>query len=207
MVITMNDAKVRSVAQVRAFLDGAREMDFGHLQGSDDARYGFIARTLRRFDYPRLSKPDKGTIRQYLQHCTGYGRAQITRLITRHCQLGCEGVLSKRYCAPKSAYARRYTDADVALLVEIDLAYNNACGATTVAVLKRQSELHGDLRFANLRHLSASHLYNLRASRAYKAQRQQVAKTRAVQVPIGAQGPPAPWDGRLHPCGHRAPRR
>lgn len=188
----MNDSRLRNVAQVKAFLAGTRDVSFVCPAGDDDARYDFIARTLRRFDYPRLNRRDKGVIRQYLLHCTGYGRAQITRLIKAYQQVGCEGVLRKRYRAPASAYSRKYTAADLALLVEVDMAYNNACGATTVAVLKRQFEVYGDERFARLRHLSVSHLYNLRASRAYKAQRLQVSKTRPTQVPIGVRKAPQP---------------
>ncbi len=188
----MNDSKLRSVAQIKAFLVDTGDVGLSAIEGNDQARYDFIHRTLSRFDYPNLSKRDKGVIRAYLIRLTGYSRSQVTRLIERYDQVGCEGVLRKRYSAPKSAFARRYTPLDLALLVQVDMAYNNVCGATTVAVLKRQFEVYGDERFANLSNLSASHLYNLRASRPYKAQRLEVVKTRAVQVPIGVRKAPAP---------------
>lgn len=192
MVIYMNDSKLRNIAQVREFLAGTRDIGFTPSGMADDERYIFISRTLIRFGYAHLGKADKGVIRRYLEHCTGYGRAQITRLIARRLELASDQPLRKRYCAPKSAYASKYTAADVALLVEVDSAYENVCGASTVAVFKRQFEIFGDTRFVRLKDISVSHLYNLRASSGYKNERIAVAKTRPVQSSIGTRKAPSP---------------
>lgn len=188
----MNDSKLRSVAQIKAFLAGTREVGFSVQALGDDARYDFVFCAIKRLRYAALGKKDKGVVRQYVMHCTGYGRAQITRLIARVLELGSDQLMLKRYCAPKTAYAGKYTAADIALLIEVDAAYNNACGATTIAVFKRQLQVYGDQRFERLAHLSVSHLYNLRASRGYQNERLAFTKTRPVKVPIGVRKAPQP---------------
>lgn len=51
-----------TLAQVRAFLAGAESVDFE----KREAAYGFIAQQLTHFDYPRLTKADKGAVRDFL---------------------------------------------------------------------------------------------------------------------------------------------
>jgi hypothetical protein len=192
MVIDMNDSKLRSVAQIKEFLAGTREVGFSIKAQGDDARYDFVFCAVKRLRYDGLGKKDKGVVREYLMHCTGYGRAQITRLIARALALGSDQLMCKRYCAPKTAYAGKYTAADLALLIEMDMAYDNICGASTVALFKRAFEAYGDKRYERLAYLSVSHLYNLRASRGYKNERITFTKTRPVQIPIGMRKAPQP---------------
>lgn len=188
----MNDSKLCSVAQVKAFLGCTQEVSFSASALAQDMRYEFIERTVKRFGYCTLGKADKGVIRAYLMHCTGYSVAQVTRLIGRCIAKPWQQALKKRYRAPTTAYKGKYTPQDLALLVEVDMAYDNACGSTTVAVLKRQYQRYGDQRFERLSGLSVSHLYNLRASQSYKKQRLAVSKTRTTQVPIGVRKAPQP---------------
>ena len=49
----------------------------------DEGRYGWIEQVLRRFEYRRLGRADKGAVLAYLQHLSGYSRAQATRLVAR----------------------------------------------------------------------------------------------------------------------------
>jgi len=81
---------------------------------------------LSRFDYRRLARPDKGLIRVYLAHTSGYSRAQLARLIRQY--LDC-GRLAQRYATPQAGFARTYTDADVRLLSEIDAHCTAHCPA------------------------------------------------------------------------------
>jgi len=62
--------------------------------------------------------------------------------------------LVKRYRAPAHAFARRYTAADVALLVEVDRAMGTLSGPATACVLRRQRDLFKDARFERLGSLS-----------------------------------------------------
>ena len=60
MIVTLQTERVQTLADVRAVIDGNDRLDY---QFTDrEAAYEFIRRTLVRFDYPTLSKPDKGVI-------------------------------------------------------------------------------------------------------------------------------------------------
>ena len=80
--MTLQTERVQTLADVRAVIDGNDRLDY---QFTDrEAAYEFIRRTLVRFDYPTLSKPDKGVIGRYLAKMTGLSRAQMTRLVGQH---------------------------------------------------------------------------------------------------------------------------
>ena len=66
----------------------------------------------------------------YLRRTTGFCPAQLTRLVTRWASNRvAQRPLVKRYRAPAAPFARKYTAADVALLVEMDRAHEDVCGA------------------------------------------------------------------------------
>ncbi|WP_309684007.1 integrase [Polaromonas sp.] len=100
--------------------------------------------------------------------------------------------MGKRYRAPAHAFAKRYTPADALLLAEVDRAHGTLSGPATAHLLKRALHVHGDARFERLASLSVSHLYNLRHSKIYQAQRVSFTKTRPVLNPIGVRRAPRP---------------
>ena len=188
----MNEAQVRTLEQVRQVLAGTQSLEFRGAE-DDQGRYGWIESVLRRFDYRRLPRAHRGPVLAYLQRLSGYSRAQVTRLVSRW-----DGGkrLVKEYRAPEHAFARRYTSADVALLVDVDRAMNTMSGPATACVLRRQRDVFGDARFERLGSISVAHLYNLRNSAPYRAQRVVLTKTRPTQAAtIGVRKAPAP-DGR-----------
>ncbi len=65
MVIDMNETQLKTVAQLRAFLEGTLEVKFQPIR-NDVERYGFIAAVLGRFAYRRLVRADKGVLMRYL---------------------------------------------------------------------------------------------------------------------------------------------
>ena len=164
MVINMNEAQLRTVEQIEAFLAGSAQVEFT-AAGDDSERYGFLSRTLNRFDYPRRSKRDRGVLRRYLEHVSGYSRAQISRLISRwHANRLTDTPLRKQYRAPAAPFARRYTSEDIVLLVEMDRAHEDVCGPAIAHLLRRAYHVFGDARYHRLASLSVAHLYNLRKS-------------------------------------------
>jgi transposase InsO family protein len=192
MVINMDESRLNTIGQIKEFLKASSQIAFS-AHGNDVQRYAHISRVLKRFDYPRLSKSDKGVLRTYLCHTSGYSRAQITRLIAQwHNNRLADVPLVKRYSAPMAPFARRYTSADVALLVEMDKANEDVCGPAIVHLLSRAFTVYGDQRYERLSELSASHLYNLRKSTPYQAQRTTFTKTRPVCNPIGVRRAPRP---------------
>src|SRR5487761_2549369 len=58
MVIDMDEAKLTTLEDIRAFLAGTMAVEFS-VCGKDEERYGHIAAVLNRFGYKRLKKPDK----------------------------------------------------------------------------------------------------------------------------------------------------
>ena len=74
----MNDDHLKTLAQVRAFLDGTQTVEFS--LHSKTERYDFIRRSLIRFAYHTLSKPDKGLLLSFMSHVSGYSRIQLKRL-------------------------------------------------------------------------------------------------------------------------------
>lgn len=103
VVIDMNDAKLQTLDQVRAFLKGTVVVAFSL---AANERYEFVARTVRRFGYARLKRADKGVVLRFLGRVSGYSRQQLTRLVQR---AGARAPLVKRYRASRSSFARPYT--------------------------------------------------------------------------------------------------
>ncbi len=191
MVIDMNESKVRTVQQVREFLQGTRDVEFLP-HGDDEARYGHVVDVVRRLSYAKLGRSDRGQVLRYLGVTTGYASAQVKRLVARALS---GQPLVKRYAAPAQAFARRYSSADIALLAQVDREFGTLSGPATAHVLRRAFAVYADTRFERLAELSPSHLYNLRASSTYQRQRVLRTKTRASANPIGTRKAPAP-EGR-----------
>ncbi len=70
----------------RHFLEGSESIDF-HIERKA-TRYRWIQHTLVRFSYLKLSKSEKGLISCYIRKMTGYGPAQVKRLIRQFQQTG-----------------------------------------------------------------------------------------------------------------------
>ena len=191
----MNEERIGTIEQIEQFLSASAPIEFS-AAGNDSERYGHISRVLKRFDYPRRSKRERGVLLRYLQHTSGYSRAQVTRLVTRWQRNRLAKVpLAKRYSGPAAPFARKYTLADIVLLVEMDKANEDDCGPAIAHLLQRAYRTYGDPRYERLATLSVSHLYNLRKSAGYQAQRKSFTSTQPVCNTIGVRKAPGP-EGR-----------
>lgn len=192
MVVNMNEERLDTILKIEQFLEASAPMQFS-ASGNDSERYGHISRVLKRFDYPRRSKRERGVLLRYLERTSGYSRAQVTRLVTRWQRNRLAEVpLAKRYSRPASPFARKYTPTDIALLVAMDKANENVCGPAIVHLLHRAYRTYDDPRYERLAKLSVSHLYNLRKSAGYQAQRMNFTSTRPVCNAIGVRRAPDP---------------
>ena len=198
MILSLHVERLRTPEQVRAFLDGSEPVDFNPV--SRDEAYAFVSRTLTRFDYARLGKPDRGLVKRFLGNATGLSRAQLTRLVRQFAKTG--QVVDRRGGAPRRPFERRYTAADIRLLAEVDATLGQMAGPATREVMRREFEVYGDGRFARLAHISIGHLYNLRKSTTYLRKRTVLDRTRPTRVAIGARRP-----ARLRSRRHRPPGR
>lgn len=189
MVIDMDEARVCTLQQVRQVLAGTQALDLRRSQ-DDEGRYAWIGQVLGRFGYRQLGRADKGVLLVYLQRLSGYSRAQVTRLVARWVK---SQPLVKNYRRPAHAFAKRYTHADVTLLAEVDRAMGTLSGPATACVLRRQRDVFKVPGFERLGGISVAHLYNLRGSAPYRAQRVVLTKTRPTKaITIGVRKAPAP---------------
>ena len=188
MVIQLNDQQLRTLEQLQAFLDGTAPMDFTI---TGDERYAFITRTLRRFGYARLRRPQKAVVLRFLERVSGYSRQQLTRLVKRATERSAP--LRKRYRASRGSFATVYTPDDVLLLAHTDSLHGTLSGPATKKLMERAFALFQDPGYERLAGISVAHLYNLRQRPAY--QRHRIVWTRTCPVvlcPIGERRAPAP---------------
>jgi hypothetical protein len=68
MVINMEEAKLTTLGQIKAFLDETSEVAF---RIPKDERNQFIERTFKRFGYSPHGKADKGLLLRYIERMTG----------------------------------------------------------------------------------------------------------------------------------------
>ena len=186
--MTLQTERLRTVEQIRGFLDGNGEVGFTPLDR--DEAYGFVRRTLVRLDYDALGRAGKGVVREFVGKATGLSRAQVTRLIGQYRATG--RVEDRRAANSGRSFERVYTPTDIRLLAEADEIGGQLCGPAACEVLRRQYEVFGDARFERLSRLSPSHLYNLRRSKTYRARRTTVDHTRPTTVRIGERRRPDP---------------
>jgi len=188
MVINMEEAKLTTLAQIKAFLDGTSEVAF---RISKDERNQFIERVFKRFGYAPHGRADKGTLLRYIERMTGLSRQQVTRLVAQYRK---HGKLTKpqQRAAPANGFTRHYTLADIALLAEMDALHSTLSGPATKKLMERAHQVFGDVRFERLAGISVSHLYNLRESRPYQNKRRHWTKTNPTGVPIGKRRAPQP---------------
>ena len=187
MVINMEEAKLRTLAQVKVFLDGTTEVAF---RVPKEERNRFVERVLKRFGYAPHGRADKGVLLRYIERMTGLSRQQVTRLVRQYRK---HGKLAKRQgMAPARGFTCHYTIADVALLAEMDTLHSTLSGPATKKLMERALLVFGDARFERLAGISVSHLYNLRGGNQYQNKRRHWTKTNPTGVPIGQRRAPQP---------------
>jgi len=186
MVINMEEAKLQTLEQIKAFLDGTSELAF---RVPKEERNPFIERVLKRFGYAPHGRADKGVLLRYIGRMTGLSRQQVTRLVRQYRK---DGKLSKQPRASKHGFTCRYTAADVALLAETDVLHSTLSGPATKKLMERAYRVFGDPRYERLAGISVAHLYNLRGSKPYQNKRRHWTKTNPAGVPIGTRRAPQP---------------
>jgi len=182
----MNDDHLKTLAQVRAFLDGTQTVEFS--LHSKTERYDFVRRSLIRFTYHTLSKPDKGLLLSFMCHVSGYSRIQVKRLTKTWLE---KGKLQPRSSAG-NGFTCKYTDVDRRLLAKLDELHGTLSGPATKKLCERAWLLFNLSAYQRLAGISVSHLYNLRRSTAYQKNRRQFDKTRPRASSIGERRKPQP---------------
>src|SRR5664280_2170714 len=185
-MISVLGAEKLSLVDIEAFLAASESVRFAGCGRAEI--YGWVERLLCHHEYPLQGRRSKGLLRAYVEHMTGFSRAQSTRLIGGYVKAG--GIAPKPSLRPR--FQRHYTAADVELLAAVDEAHERLSGPATRHILKREFEVYGKPEFERLARLSNGHLYNLRRSPRYGLRLRHYEKTRPTAVQIGERKKPAP---------------
>ena len=183
----MNIEDLTTINQVIAFLEGTQRVAF-EVADDKDSRYRWVQRTLVKFHYLSLSRPDKGVLIRYLMKISGYSRQQITRLIKQYRDTG----RLVRQQRTVNGFSRRFTAADIRLLAAMDERHNTPNGLTMKKLCERAYTLYGQPTYQRLASISVAHLYNLRKATGYVRYRRHVEKTRPRSARIGERRKPRP---------------
>ena len=125
MRLNMDDRQLRTLEQVKQFVDSSQGIEFNGLNLKE--KYRWTEEVLKKFKYQRLKKAGKGVIRHYVQKVTGYSRSQVNRLIWRYQQSG--RIKPTEYC--RHRFPQKYTMAEVALLAMTDELHGWLSGPAT----------------------------------------------------------------------------
>ena len=186
MHITMNDANVGSIAQLREIIKLTKQVEFQ--PKSKDEMYAWMGEILGRFKYSlrKTSKKDKGSILSYVSLMTGLSRSHVKCLARRKKKVG----KLIRIIGTRNSFPKVYGPEEVGRLIETDNAHGRLSGWATKQILKREYEMYGRLDYESVRHISVSHIYNLRETRQYVSHILFIKKTRSVGTPIGVRKKP-----------------
>jgi transposase InsO family protein len=185
----MNDAHMRSIEDIRKFLQGNEKVDI--TIESQKEKYEWIGTVVRRFGYRKERKKNKSLIKRYIGAFTGYSDIQIKRLVKRYY----EGKLTYSLLTRKrNSFARKYVSTDIALLITTDILHGCLSGQATKEILRREYAVFGNKTYENISHLSSSHIYNLRNhNRQYNSSEAKFfTRTHALERNIGVRRKPQP---------------
>lgn len=183
----MNIQNIKTLEQVKMFLDGTVEVDFAI--ETKEQRYQFIENTLIDFDYLKRSKKEKGWLLCFLEKVSGYSRIQVKRLVRKYFQ---SGSVKPSKPSKRRGFQRIYTNADIELLANTDELHNILSGSATKKLCERAFLIYKDDRYERLQLISIAHLYNLRRSKIYQRHRLHFEKTKPKTCSIGERRKPKP---------------
>jgi hypothetical protein len=186
MTIRMSNLERLTLAEMEEFVTTSRQVTWSAVEPG--SVYRLIERVLKAQQYRRLSKSQRGIVKRFLSKVTALSRAQLTRLIQRWMDTR----RIERKPARRPSFHRRYNDADIASLAEIDAAHEDLSGPAVRHLCQRAWEVFGNQKFQQLASISASHIYNLRRSAAYRRIRVRVQHTKGSKVSIGERRRPEP---------------
>ena len=165
MQLIMDDKEIRTLEQVKQFVDSSQGIEFKGLNLKE--KYHWTEEVLRKFKYQWLKRSGKGVLRRYIEKVTGYSRSQVARLVGRYQKTGRLRVTE--YI--RHHFPQKYTMAEVGLLAKTDELHGWLSGPATKKILEREFEVYGHTQFENISWISVAQIYNLRHSKRYRGKR------------------------------------
>lgn len=181
----MNDLKLLSPGDIRAFLTGTSKVEFA-LAKKD--RHVWLARFLKQVNYFKLRKKDKAIIKEYIFKITNYSKAALTKLISQYKTNHWIGKKIRR----RNTFPKKYTREDILLLAITDQYHQTLSGGATKKLFERALSIYKDSKYQRLATISIAHIYNLRNSYTYKNKRLILEKTKPIKSNIGERKKPNP---------------
>jgi transposase InsO family protein len=157
----MHDDKTYTIDELKALLETTKGQTFK--AESKAEAYDWIESCLKRYRYDRLSKVNRGVVRQYILVYTGYSTSQLSRLIARWVKT--RKLRLKDY--QRHTFVRKYTRSDIVLLADVDTAHNVLSGPATRCILEREYKIFHRPEFERISQISSPHIYNLRKTGTY----------------------------------------
>ena len=185
----MNLDDLTTLDAIDAFLAGTQPAIFSVLSGKVD-RYRWLEKTLVKWRYHQRSRPEKGQLLLFMARVSGYSRPQLNRLISQHRQTG----YIRWYPARGNGFERRYTDADIRRLAQLDKLHGSPSGAVIKNLCERAFQLFGQTDYRALSAISVAQIYRFRQTTTYQCQHITHHKTQAAKVNIGERKKPVPND-------------
>lgn len=182
----MNDSRIVSINQLENIIKVGADIKFRGV--SREEKYEWIGKTLGKFRYHVLKKKEKSMVKQYVTQMTGYSDSQFGKLVAKKKKVGVIMPSSTK----RRTFPKKYTPEDVARLIETDKAHERLSGKATKNIFSRMHNVFHDQRFARLKDISVSHIYNLRTRRQYVSQAMFYEKTKPTPVNIGERRKPEP---------------
>ena len=181
----MNLNELNTLEAIDAFLSGTQPVVFSVLDSKTE-RYRWLEKTLVQWRYHQRPRAEKGKLLLFMARVSGYSRPQLNRLIAQHRKTG----YIRWYPSRDNGFRRRYTDADVQHLVQLDKLHGSPSGAVVKKLCERAFRLFGQTDYQTLSTISVAQVYRLRQSKIYQRQHLQHHKTRATKVTIGERRKP-----------------
>lgn len=188
MQLIMNHLPVGSIAQMEEFLKTTESLSFKIPKKKDG--YRFVSDALLKSRYRGLKKKGKTTVLRYLRKCTGYSKSHLKLLIRQRKR----GPLVWNPVRDRNRFGVKYGAADIARLIETDVAHHILSGEATKKIMEREYAKFGKESYANISRISVSHIYNIRNGNAQynSSDAKHFTKTKASSVDIGVRRKPVP---------------
>ena len=179
-----------SIAQIKEFLNTNKNSGLKIEIISVRDKYQCVSEMLWNIKFRRLSKTDRHAVFKLLNFFTGYSLSHVKRLAAKWRN----GTLYFNPSKNRRKFSRIYFPSDIKLLIKTDVAHSCLSGEATRVILKREFEIFKRTDYANISHISASHIYNIRNNnRQYNSSEAKFFKrTEAVQRNIGIRRKPQP---------------
>lgn len=185
-----NNSTGQSLEEIKDFLKATDNLEFKTV--SQLERNDWIENVLIHQHYKKCHRADKGIVRQYILKVTGLSRAHANRLIGEFLNKSRIKRTNRQTGAKRNCFGRIYKESDIKLLAAADNAHCRLSGPAMIKSFEREFEIFEKTEYRNLKNISVSHLYRLRATNGYKCDALTFEKTNPTRVPIGERRRPEP---------------